>query len=109
APRRVPHRRVHPAERRADADREGTDRLVPEPRLLHHGLTHGRAPGRNPEGATPPAGRHPGHAAQIKVRSALFMGGNVVEPLSGRWFETIEPATERTLAEVADAGPEDVD
>src|SRR5438876_9964588 len=33
--RAVPDRRVEPAERRADADRQGTDRSVPEPRLLH--------------------------------------------------------------------------
>ena len=30
-------------------------------------------------------------------------------PKSGTWFETINPATEETLAEVAEAGPEDVD
>jgi aldehyde dehydrogenase (NAD+) len=39
----------------------------------------------------------------------LFIGGEFVEPHSKRWFETINPATEETLAEVADADSEDVD
>ena len=36
--RPVPDRRVHVAERRVDADRQGTHRPVPGPRLLHGGL-----------------------------------------------------------------------
>ena len=36
--RPVPDRRVHAAERRADADRQGTHRPLPGPRLLHGGL-----------------------------------------------------------------------
>ena len=36
--RPVPHRRLHAAERRVDADRQGTHRPVPGPRLLHGGL-----------------------------------------------------------------------
>jgi aldehyde dehydrogenase (NAD+) len=38
----------------------------------------------------------------------LFIGGEFVEPLSGRWFDTISPSTEEYLAEVAEAGAEDV-
>jgi aldehyde dehydrogenase (NAD+) len=45
----------------------------------------------------------------IKPRYGLFIGGEFVEPLSGRWFATINPATEEKLAEIAEAGPEDVD
>jgi aldehyde dehydrogenase (NAD+) len=45
----------------------------------------------------------------LEDRYGLFVGGEFVEPKSGRWFETIDPATEETLAEVAEAGPEDVD
>jgi aldehyde dehydrogenase (NAD+) len=45
----------------------------------------------------------------IRARNGLFIGGRFVEPRSGRWFETIDPATEQPLAEVAEAGPEDVD
>ncbi|HEY7793013.1 MAG TPA: aldehyde dehydrogenase family protein [Gaiellaceae bacterium] len=45
----------------------------------------------------------------LQDRYGLFVGGDFVEPKSGRWFETIDPATEEPLAEVAEAGPEDVD
>jgi len=46
---------------------------------------------------------------KLEPRYGLFIGGEFVDPKSGTWFETISPATEETLAEVADAGPEDVD
>ncbi len=46
---------------------------------------------------------------KLEDRYGLFIGGGLVDPKSGRWFETINPATEETLAEVAEAGPEDVD
>jgi aldehyde dehydrogenase (NAD+) len=45
----------------------------------------------------------------IKPRYGLFIGGEFVDPKSGKWFETISPATEERLAEVAGAGREDVD
>src|SRR6201999_994198 len=45
----------------------------------------------------------------IQPRYNLFIGGKFVEPHSKRWFETINPATEETLAEVAEADAEDVD
>jgi aldehyde dehydrogenase (NAD+) len=45
---------------------------------------------------------------RLEDRYGLFIGGAFVEPTSGRWFETIDPATEEPLAEVAEAGPEDV-
>ena len=46
---------------------------------------------------------------KLDKRYGLFIGGEFVEPKSGKWFATINPATEEKLAEVADAGPEDVD
>ncbi len=46
---------------------------------------------------------------RIEDRYGLFIGGEFVEPKSGTWFDTINPATEEKLAEVAEAGPEDVD
>ncbi|MGH2526917.1 MAG: aldehyde dehydrogenase family protein, partial [Actinomycetota bacterium] len=46
---------------------------------------------------------------RLQDRYGLFVGGEFAEPKSGRWFETINPATEETLAEVGEAGPEDVD
>ena len=39
----------------------------------------------------------------------LFIGGKFVEPHSKKWFDTINPATEEKLAEVAEADAEDVD
>ena len=46
---------------------------------------------------------------RVKDRQGLFIGGTFVAPRSGRWFATVNPATEEPLAEVAEAGPEDVD
>ncbi|HET9558071.1 MAG TPA: aldehyde dehydrogenase family protein [Actinomycetota bacterium] len=47
----------------------------------------------------------------VKLRAdhGLLIGGRWVEPLSGKLFKTINPATEEVLAEVAEAGEEDVD
>jgi aldehyde dehydrogenase (NAD+) len=47
--------------------------------------------------------------AQLQSKYNLFIGGKFVDPHSKRWFETINPATEETLAEVAEADAEDVD
>ena len=46
---------------------------------------------------------------KLEDRYGLFVGGEFIDPKSGAWFETINPATEEVLAEVAEAGPEDVD
>jgi aldehyde dehydrogenase (NAD+) len=45
----------------------------------------------------------------IEPRYGLFIGGEFVDPRSGTWFETVNPATEERLSEVASAGVEDVD
>jgi aldehyde dehydrogenase (NAD+) len=45
----------------------------------------------------------------IAERYGLFIGGRFVEPKNGHYFETINPSNEERLAEIADAGPEDVD
>ncbi|MDQ6919310.1 MAG: aldehyde dehydrogenase family protein, partial [Candidatus Dormibacteraeota bacterium] len=45
---------------------------------------------------------------QIADRYGLFIGGKFVEPKSGKWFPTINPATEDTLAQVAEALEADV-
>jgi aldehyde dehydrogenase (NAD+) len=47
----------------------------------------------------------------VKLRAdhGLLIGGRWVEPLSERRFKTINPATEEVLAEVSEAGEEDVD
>jgi aldehyde dehydrogenase (NAD+) len=45
----------------------------------------------------------------LQERYGLFVGGELVDPRSGQWFATIDPSSEEPLAEVAQAGPEDVD
>ncbi len=62
------------------------------------GMTWGYAPA--------PEGRD---VVTIRDRYGLFIGGEFVEPRSGTWFDTISPSTEERLAEVAEAGPQDVD
>jgi aldehyde dehydrogenase (NAD+) len=46
---------------------------------------------------------------KLKPRYDLFIGGRFVRPRSGRTFDSINPANERKLAEIALAGPADVD
>jgi aldehyde dehydrogenase (NAD+) len=46
---------------------------------------------------------------KIASRYNLFIGGKFVEPHSGKWFETLNPATEETLSEMAEADAHDVD
>jgi aldehyde dehydrogenase (NAD+) len=45
---------------------------------------------------------------RLQERYGLFLGGEFVEPRSGEWFTTVDPSSEEPLAEVAQAGPEDV-
>ena len=45
----------------------------------------------------------------IASRYGLFTGGEFVPPAAGGYFTTLNPATEEPLAEVAQAGPPDVD
>ena len=45
----------------------------------------------------------------IAPRYGLFIGGEFVPPADGGYFTTLNPATEEPLAEVAQAGPPDVD
>src|SRR5687767_7548968 len=46
---------------------------------------------------------------RFRERYDLFIGGKFVAPLSKRWFPTINPATEETLAQIAEAGEADVE
>src|SRR5947209_19403694 len=46
---------------------------------------------------------------KIKPRYELFIGGKFVKPRSGKYFDSINPATEETLAEIADGNARDVD
>ncbi len=45
----------------------------------------------------------------MKDRYDLFINGKFVKPSSGKYFETINPATEEKIAEVAEANAADVD
>ncbi|HKA83679.1 MAG TPA: aldehyde dehydrogenase family protein [Acidimicrobiales bacterium] len=45
----------------------------------------------------------------IQPSYGLFIGGEMVEPVDGTRFKTVNPATEEVLSEVVAAGPEDVD
>ena len=44
----------------------------------------------------------------FEERYGLFIGGEQVDPVSGEWFPTVSPADEEVLAEVAQAGEQDV-
>jgi aldehyde dehydrogenase (NAD+) len=44
----------------------------------------------------------------LQERYGLFIGGELVEPRSGEYFPTLDPSTAQPLAEVAQAGAEDV-
>jgi aldehyde dehydrogenase (NAD+) len=55
------------------------------------------------------ASRESRDLVEIAPRYGLFIGGEFVEPRSGTRFQTIDPSTEEPLAEVAQAGPQDVD
>ena len=46
---------------------------------------------------------------EIKEKYDLFIGGKFVKPKSGKYFDTINPATEKSLAKVAEANEKDVD
>jgi aldehyde dehydrogenase (NAD+) len=45
----------------------------------------------------------------LQERYGLHIGGEFAEPRSGEYFPTLDPSSEDQLAEVAQAGPEDVD
>jgi len=46
---------------------------------------------------------------EIKPRYDLFINGKFTPPVKGKYFDTINPATEKKLSEVAAASAEDVD
>ena len=48
-------------------------------------------------------------AAVLPKRRQLFYGGSWHEPISGRYAESINPATQESLGPIAEAGAEDVD
>jgi aldehyde dehydrogenase (NAD+) len=55
-----------------------------------------------------PAPETPDHV-KLQERYQLFIGGKWTAPKSGKYFDTVSPSTEQTLAQVAEANAEDVD
>jgi aldehyde dehydrogenase (NAD+) len=45
---------------------------------------------------------------KLEERYGLFIGGQFVQPRSGEYYETLDPASEDPLAEISQAGSEDV-
>lgn len=45
----------------------------------------------------------------LKKQYELFIGGKWVKPSSGKYFDTVNPATEEKLASIAEANDKDVD
>jgi aldehyde dehydrogenase (NAD+) len=45
---------------------------------------------------------------ELRERYGLFVGGEFVEPRSGEYYATLDPAQEEPLAEVPQAGGEDI-
>jgi aldehyde dehydrogenase (NAD+) len=48
-------------------------------------------------------------AASINEQYNLFINGKFEKPLSKKYFDTINPATEQIIASVAEAGTADLD
>ena len=46
---------------------------------------------------------------KLRAKYDLFIGGKFVTPKSGKYFESVNPATEEVLAQIALAGQSDVD
>jgi aldehyde dehydrogenase (NAD+) len=44
----------------------------------------------------------------LEERYGLFIGGEFAEPRSGEYYTTVDPSSEEPLAEIPQAGPEDV-
>src|SRR5215475_11974534 len=48
-------------------------------------------------------------AAQLKPRQDLLIGGRWLPAQSGRYFDTLDPANENVIAQVAEADAADID
>lgn len=46
---------------------------------------------------------------KLKKKYGLFINGKFVKPKSNKYFETVNPATEEKIADIAEAGEKDVD
>ena len=93
----VPVRRLHAAQRPADAAHQAGHRPLLRPRLLHPGLMPWRLRVR-------PRARVPRPSSTSSRRTGCSSTATFVDPADGEPFKTINPATEEVLAEVAEAG-----
>jgi aldehyde dehydrogenase (NAD+) len=57
------------------------------------------------EYATAPESRE---IVELREQYGMFVGGEFVKPRSGEYYSTLDPASEEPLAEIPQAGPEDV-
>ena len=46
---------------------------------------------------------------KLKKKYNLFIGGEFVKPLSKRYFKTINPSTNESISEIAEANEKDID
>ncbi len=107
----VPLRREQPRERPPDADREAAHRRLPVGRLLLQGLSMARPDTKlifDTSWQYAPAPESTDHV-RIDPQYGLFIGGEFVAPRKRRYFETINPATTKPLAQIAQADAGDVD
>src|SRR4051812_35651772 len=72
--------------------------LAPHDRRLNFGETWTYAPA--PESSS---------YIKFQARYSLFINGKFVAPRSGKYFDSINPATEEKLAEIAEGDASDVD
>ena len=98
----VPLRRLVPAQRPAHAAPQAGHRPLRRPRLLHPRLMG------SPVFDYAPAPESPS-IVDIAPSYGLFIAGEMVDPVDGSRFKTVNPATEEVLSEVVAAGPTDVD
>ena len=68
---------------------------------IFHSMDYGPAP-EGPAQAQHWIARHDG-------KFGLFIAGAWREPAAGEWFESVNPATAKPIAQIAQAGPTDVD
>ncbi len=111
----VPLRREFAGQRRADAAREAGDRRLSVGRLFFQGLTMDKQ--STPEnklafdGGWEYVAGAGEHRSRTRSRSATACSSMAIScaPEEGRYFDTINPATEEKLSRVGDASAADVD
>src|SRR5512132_4301295 len=92
---------------RSGRRRRAATQSRPTLRLTDLERRQGRSPGPSVlDDAPAPEARD---IVALEERYGLYIGGDLVEPRSGEYFPTLDPSREEPLAEVAQAGKEDVD